>query len=184
MPDDVSKKSLKVLDKKLEMLAEHADFHVNINSVLGSGVNQSGGRAARGPSRRRTGFHLHGGHHPRRQRTVAAALGPREQAIFDEIMSLGQEALSPSSTNFSRTSPADRKTLALPRRLALPLYLRGRAGALLLAAARLSRHSDRGIHRRTPPPRILYAQIVRAAVHGFLRPPSGRHGQLARATDI
>lgn len=37
-PDDVSKKSLKVLDKKLEMLAEHADFAVNINSVVGSGV--------------------------------------------------------------------------------------------------------------------------------------------------
>lgn len=38
MPDDVSKKSLKVLDKKLQMLAEHADFHVNINSVVGGGV--------------------------------------------------------------------------------------------------------------------------------------------------
>src|SRR5215470_10308550 len=30
--DDVSKKSLKVLDKKLQMLSEHAEFHVNINS--------------------------------------------------------------------------------------------------------------------------------------------------------
>ncbi len=38
MPDDVSKKSLKVLDKKLQILAEHADFHVNINSVLGGGI--------------------------------------------------------------------------------------------------------------------------------------------------
>ena len=37
-PDDVSKKSLKVLDKKLQLLAQHALFHVNINSVLGSGV--------------------------------------------------------------------------------------------------------------------------------------------------
>ena len=37
-PDDVSKKSLKVLDKKLRYLAECADFKVNINSVLGSGV--------------------------------------------------------------------------------------------------------------------------------------------------
>src|SRR6202795_1353823 len=37
-PDDVSKKSLKVLDKKLQLLAEHADFHVNINSVVGGGV--------------------------------------------------------------------------------------------------------------------------------------------------
>lgn len=38
MPDDVSKKSLKVLDKKLQLLAEHAHFHININSVLGGGI--------------------------------------------------------------------------------------------------------------------------------------------------
>ena len=38
-PDDVSKKSLKVLDKKLRLLAEHAGFHVNINSVVGGGVH-------------------------------------------------------------------------------------------------------------------------------------------------
>jgi MoaA/NifB/PqqE/SkfB family radical SAM enzyme len=37
-PDDVSKKSLRVLDKKLEMLAEYAEFHVNINSVVGGGI--------------------------------------------------------------------------------------------------------------------------------------------------
>jgi MoaA/NifB/PqqE/SkfB family radical SAM enzyme len=36
-PDDVSKKSLKVLDKKLQMLAQYAEFHVNINSVVGGG---------------------------------------------------------------------------------------------------------------------------------------------------
>lgn len=39
MPDDVSKKSLKVLDKKLQILSEHALFHVNINSVLGGGIH-------------------------------------------------------------------------------------------------------------------------------------------------
>ncbi len=38
-PDDVSKKSLKVLDKKLQMLSEFAEFHVNINSVVGGGVH-------------------------------------------------------------------------------------------------------------------------------------------------
>jgi MoaA/NifB/PqqE/SkfB family radical SAM enzyme len=37
-PDEISKKSLKVLDKKLQFLAEHADFHVNINSVVGGGI--------------------------------------------------------------------------------------------------------------------------------------------------
>jgi MoaA/NifB/PqqE/SkfB family radical SAM enzyme len=39
MPDDVSKKSLKVLDKKLQLLSEHSNFHVNINSVLGGGIH-------------------------------------------------------------------------------------------------------------------------------------------------
>jgi MoaA/NifB/PqqE/SkfB family radical SAM enzyme len=39
MPDDVSKKSLKTLDLRLTMLAEHADFHVNINSVVGGGIH-------------------------------------------------------------------------------------------------------------------------------------------------
>src|SRR5437773_10658019 len=38
MPDDVSVKSLKVLDKKLQWLRDHAEFHVNINSVIGAGV--------------------------------------------------------------------------------------------------------------------------------------------------
>lgn len=37
-PDDVSKKSLKVLDQKLQWMAEHADFEVNINSVVGGGI--------------------------------------------------------------------------------------------------------------------------------------------------
>lgn len=39
LPDDISKKSLKVLDKKLIWLSELAEFKININSVLGSGVN-------------------------------------------------------------------------------------------------------------------------------------------------
>lgn len=39
-PDEVSKKSLKPLTKRLGWLAEHAKFHVNINSVLGSGVKK------------------------------------------------------------------------------------------------------------------------------------------------
>jgi MoaA/NifB/PqqE/SkfB family radical SAM enzyme len=38
-PDEVSKKSLKVLDKKLQILAQHAEFHVNINSVVGGGIH-------------------------------------------------------------------------------------------------------------------------------------------------
>jgi MoaA/NifB/PqqE/SkfB family radical SAM enzyme len=38
IPDETSKKSLKVLARKLELLAEHAEFAVTVNSVLGSPV--------------------------------------------------------------------------------------------------------------------------------------------------
>jgi MoaA/NifB/PqqE/SkfB family radical SAM enzyme len=37
-PDEVSKKSLKVLDQKLVWLSELAEFGVNINSVIGGGI--------------------------------------------------------------------------------------------------------------------------------------------------
>jgi MoaA/NifB/PqqE/SkfB family radical SAM enzyme len=40
-PDEVSKKSLKVLDSKLVRLAEHAEFDVNINSVVGGGIKRA-----------------------------------------------------------------------------------------------------------------------------------------------
>src|ERR1700728_3755314 len=38
-PDEVSKKSLKVLVMELQLLSEHAEFHVNINSVVGGGIS-------------------------------------------------------------------------------------------------------------------------------------------------
>ena len=39
-PDKVSKKSLQVLDRKLQWLAEYAEFDVTINSVLGSDIQR------------------------------------------------------------------------------------------------------------------------------------------------
>jgi MoaA/NifB/PqqE/SkfB family radical SAM enzyme len=37
-PDDVSKKSAQDARQALQMLAEYAEFHVNINSVVGGGI--------------------------------------------------------------------------------------------------------------------------------------------------
>ena len=93
MPDDVSKKSLKVLDQKLELLAEHADFHVNINSVLGSGIHspedalQVAHRAI-GLGFTSTVGILHDGN------GQLQPLGAREQEIFEEIMSLGKQSFA------------------------------------------------------------------------------------------
>jgi MoaA/NifB/PqqE/SkfB family radical SAM enzyme len=56
MPDDVSKKSLKVLDKKLQILSGHALFHVNINSVLGGGIHNPEDAIAVGKRALQLGF--------------------------------------------------------------------------------------------------------------------------------
>lgn len=56
MPDEVSKKSLKVLDRKLRWLAEHAEFGVTINSVLGAGIRDPQDAFAVGQRARELGF--------------------------------------------------------------------------------------------------------------------------------
>src|SRR5258708_551819 len=93
MPDEVSKKSLKVLDQKLELLARHAVFQVNINSVLGSGINHPEDALAVAHRAVALGFtstvgiiHDHNGQ--------LKPLGTRETEIFEEIMSLGKRSYS------------------------------------------------------------------------------------------
>src|SRR5713101_6926700 len=92
-PDDVSKKSLKVLDQKLQLLAEHAEFHVNINSVLGSGIHNPEDALNVAHRAIELGFTstvgiLHDGN------GQLQPLGAREQEIFEEIMSLGKRSFS------------------------------------------------------------------------------------------
>ena len=92
-PDEVSKKSLKVLDQKLKLLAEHAEFQVNINSVLGGGVANSEDALTVAHRAVELGFtstvgilHDHNGQ--------LQPLGPREQEIFEEIMTLGKQSFT------------------------------------------------------------------------------------------
>jgi MoaA/NifB/PqqE/SkfB family radical SAM enzyme len=90
-PDETSKKSLKVLDQKLLLLAKHAEFQVNINSVLGSGVKNPDDAAAVAHRALALGFtstvgvlHDHNGQ--------LKPLGPRETEIFEEVMELGKRS--------------------------------------------------------------------------------------------
>ena len=83
-PDDVSKKSLKVLDKKLQILAENADFHVNINSVLGGGIHNPEDALTVGKRAMQLGFTstvgiIHDGDGQLRP------LAPREREVFLEM---------------------------------------------------------------------------------------------------
>jgi len=95
MPDDVSKKSLKVLDKKLQLLAEHARFHVNINSVVGGGIHHPQDALAIGRRALKLGFtstvgiiHDGGGQlQPLRdeEREVYAAMRAMEKSSYARI---------------------------------------------------------------------------------------------------
>jgi len=92
-PDEVSKKSLKTLDVRLEWLAQYAVFQVNINSVLGSGVSNPEDALTIAHRAVELGFtstvgiiHDHNGQ--------LKPLGPRETQIFEEIMTLGKRSFS------------------------------------------------------------------------------------------
>jgi MoaA/NifB/PqqE/SkfB family radical SAM enzyme len=92
-PDEVSMKSLKVLDQKLKLLAEHAVFQVNINSVLGSGVKNPEDALAVAKRARELGFTSTVGilHDNNGQ---LKPLGGREREIFEEIMGMGKRSFS------------------------------------------------------------------------------------------
>ncbi len=107
-PDHVSKKSLKTLDLRLQWLAEHALFHVNINSVVGGGVRNPQdaltiARRAKELGLSSTVGIIHDGH------GQLKPLDPESLAVFREIRGMSkrsyarfngfQEAIAEGRTN-------------------------------------------------------------------------------------
>jgi MoaA/NifB/PqqE/SkfB family radical SAM enzyme len=84
-PDEVSKKSLKVLDRKLEWLAKYAKFDVNINSVLGGGMRNPEDAAIITRRAIELGFETTVGiiHDPNGQ---LRPLPERERAVYEQIL--------------------------------------------------------------------------------------------------
>src|SRR5712691_11843762 len=83
-PDEVSKKSLRVLDKKLQHLRDHAAFDININSVLGGGIKNPEDARTINRRARELGFStsigiIHDG------RGSLKPLGGVERAVFDDV---------------------------------------------------------------------------------------------------
>src|SRR6184192_2835227 len=92
-PDDVSKKSLKVLDKKLQLLAEYAEFHVNINSVVGGGVRSPQDALVVGKRAIELGFSstlgiIHDGE------GQLQSLGEEERHVYHEMKSLEKRSFT------------------------------------------------------------------------------------------
>ncbi len=89
-PDEVSKKSLRLLDKRLGWLAEHANFHVNINSVIGGGIKNPEDAVTIGRRAIELGFSttvgvIHDGH------GILKALAEREQRVYQEMKQLDKQ---------------------------------------------------------------------------------------------
>ncbi len=89
-PDEVSKKSLRLLDKRLQWLAERADFQVNINSVIGGGIKNPEDAHTIGRRAQALGFSttvgvIHDG------RGELKPLSEREQRAYEEVKQLGKQ---------------------------------------------------------------------------------------------
>ena len=87
-PDDVSLKSLRLLEPKLKWLAEYAQFGVNINSVVGGGIRNPEDALVVARRARELGFTstigiLHDG------KGQLQALGEREMRVYEELKTLG-----------------------------------------------------------------------------------------------
>jgi MoaA/NifB/PqqE/SkfB family radical SAM enzyme len=86
-PDEVSLKSLKTLDHRLQLLSEMAEFHVSINSVFGAGVRNPEDSLAVARRARELGLAstigvIHDQHGQLRP------LDGRERAIYEEMRKL------------------------------------------------------------------------------------------------
>lgn len=92
-PDETSMKSFRVLEAKLNLLAAHADFDVNINSVIGAGVDRPEDAYGIAKRARDLGFTstvgiIHDGSGQLRPLTE------QEQSVFSRIKALGKRSYS------------------------------------------------------------------------------------------
>ena len=181
-PDEISKKSLKVLDKKLQMLAEHAEFHVNINSVVGGGFKDPNDALVIGKRALELGFEstigiIHDGD------GQLKPLKPDEARVYFEMTNRRKTNYAQFDMFQEAIVKGRVERLALPRGFALSVYLRGRAGALLLAAERLPWSPACAVHDRGCEAGVFDGEELRAELHDWVRTPDQPHRPLAGAAD-
>jgi len=98
MPDDVSKKSLKVLDQKLRWLARHARFDVTINSVVGAGTRHAEDAIVVARRADALGFSVTAGIIHDHQGGLVP-LDARRREILEEIVRIGKSTFDYASYN-------------------------------------------------------------------------------------
>ena len=186
-PDEVSKKSLRLLDAKLEWLRDDAAFDVNINSVLGGGVKNPEDARTINRRAKALGFTTSIGiiHDGAGRLKPLASL---EREIFDGVSGqsngawqIAQEPLLRHQRISEEPGRREAEHVVVSSGRPLSLCVRGRPGPLLLAATRLTGHSAPGVHGRRHQARVPDAEVVRALLHDRLRPSCLNDGLLAQA---
>src|SRR5688572_27633256 len=106
VPDDVSKKSLKVLDQKLRWLADTAVFDVTVNSVVGGGIRNPDDALTIARRARALGFsttvgviHDGGGQ--------LLKLDDRQRAILEGVVAIGKSVFDFANYNRFQRNLAD-----------------------------------------------------------------------------
>ncbi len=182
VPDEISKKSLKVLDKKLQMLADHAEFHVNINSVVGGGFKDPQDALVIGKRALELGFEstigiIHDGDGQLKPLQAADAevyfaMTNRKKtnyAQFDKF----QEAIAQGRPNDWRCRAGSRYLYICEDGLVhYCSQQRGYPGIPIAA-----------VHHRRREARVCDRQELRPQLHHRLRPPHQPHRPLARPAD-
>jgi hypothetical protein len=182
-PDEVSLKSLRLLEPKLKWLAEHAEFGVNINSVVGAGIKNPEDALAVARRARELGFTstvgiLHDGHGQ-----LEAAGGARAEGLSGPqgVRQPGRRALQRRLPGQPGPGPPQR--LELPRGRALTCTWTSTASSITArrcaaCPAWPSRTTARRTSRGNTRPRRRAPLL-----HDQLRAAGGTLRQLARSPD-
>ena len=123
LPDDVSKKSLKVLDQKLRWLSEIAEFDVAVNSVVGGGIRHPDDAVVIARRARELGFSttvgiIHTGHGELR------ALDDGQRSILDRARGARRVHIRLCQLQPVSEKPRKRAAERLALRRRLPVFVR------------------------------------------------------------
>jgi MoaA/NifB/PqqE/SkfB family radical SAM enzyme len=106
LPDQVSNKSLKVLDRKLRWLAEAAEFDVTVNSVVGGGIANPGDALTIARRARELGFSttvgiIHDG------TGRLGRLDAAQRGIMEQVVAIGKSVFDFANYNRFQKNLAD-----------------------------------------------------------------------------
>src|SRR5208282_3563844 len=135
-------------------------------------------RAHHRQARAGAGVQLDHWHHSRWLRAVAAFERRRTARVSRDEEPRETQLYARECVSGQHRSGAP-ESVALSSRSPLSLYLRGWAGALLLAAARVPCHSTGEVHASRYTPRVPYGKTVRSALHGIVCAPGIGPGRMA-----